>query len=78
MNPTKSPLKSLLIYWPLIVAVVGLIIGWTTFQLKLETVINRIATVETKASASEAINNQILTQLSQIQTDISWIKLRIQ
>jgi len=41
-------------------------------------IINRLGKVETKQDAIDCNNTNIQTQLSQIQADLSWIKLELQ
>ena len=60
--------------WVILVAIVGLIATWTTFN-------NRLANAELKIIDLETIAdniNNINTRIAVIQTDVQYIKLKLQ
>ena len=73
----EKTLNQTLKYWPLVIAIVGIITMWVTIQKDQESTFTRINTLEAKTQSIDISNNQILVQLSQIQADLSWIKLNI-
>lgn len=61
-------------YWPLIAAIAGIIVMWTTTNNTVASDTDRITTVEAKQQAYDSAQTQVLVQLSQIQSDLTWIK----
>jgi hypothetical protein len=77
----KKPVTFIKKYWTIIVAIFLLGTGFATFKSQLVDNATRITNVEAQQRSDEleqaASNTQILTQLSQIQTDLSWIKSKL-
>jgi hypothetical protein len=70
----KTPINLLLKYWPLIMVVISVIIMFANQSSSIENNTERITALELSDRASRDAQNQMLVQLSQIQTDIQWIK----
>jgi peptidoglycan hydrolase CwlO-like protein len=64
-------------YWFLIIVVVGVIISWANLQNADARAAERITAIEKQHIELGAVQTQIQVQLSQIQTDLSWIRTRI-
>jgi len=60
--------------WPIIMALIALIVAWTKFGSRLSESEERIGTLEAKSTLSNEKQNQIMIQLSQIQADLMWIR----
>ncbi len=69
--------KSLQKYWQLIALGVAFITAWANIQSTIKNIEVRTGVLETKLEAQTAQNIQILVQLSQMQTDLQWIKSRL-
>ena len=59
---------------PLLILGVGIVATWTTLKNTSAAQEEKITSLETRTRAAEVSNNQILVQLSQIQSDLSWIR----
>lgn len=64
--------------WLLLAFFAGLVTTWVNFQNVQESASNKIATLEQHMSSVDTNQSQILVQLAQIQTDLSWIRKQIQ
>ena len=60
--------------WPIILALIALIVAWTKFGTRLSESEARIGILEGKITQSDEKQNQIMIQLSQIQADLLWIR----
>ena len=60
--------------WVILFFIASLIATWTRFEISLGTLEARVNESESKISAGEAAQTDIKVQLSQIQTDILWIR----
>lgn len=72
-----SPTQWILKYWVLIVALFLTVGAWTTLNNKVQSQGLDIEGLKASNVSAVATNNQILVQLSAIQTDINWIREKI-
>lgn len=70
----KRTLRFLKENWMGIVFIAGLIVTWTNLKNTQANSQERITSLETKVASVDASQNEILVQLSQIQTDVSWLR----
>jgi len=70
----RGLLKQIKENWVILFFIASLIVTWTRFEVSLGTLEERVVTLETRSEKSIEVQNQILVQLSQIQTDLSWIR----
>lgn len=61
-------------YWVLIAVIIGLITTWTNLKSNQVQANDRISVLETKDIDFDKNQNLISVQLSQIQTDLVWLK----
>ena len=69
--------SSVLKYWPIIIALLGIAVSWGVMQTTEANTQDRLSKVETRQNDIDTSQTQILVQLSNISTDISWIKLNL-
>lgn len=74
MKDQSSFFALLLEYWPLIGAIVAGIVGFTLLRSDVVQLQTEYATLQTSQTAYNSGQQQVLIQISQIQTDIQWIK----
>ncbi|MFA6314994.1 MAG: hypothetical protein WC648_01310 [Candidatus Paceibacterota bacterium] len=78
MNETSPKfMKVIKEYWFIGVLITSLIVGWANLKNSDVRAAERIATVESQYQDQQAIQTTIQVQLSQIQTDLAWIKTRL-
>lgn len=73
-NESRNFWDKALRYWPLILAFVGILISWISFGYTDADAQKRILSLENRTQQIDTDQNLIQAQLSQIQTDIQWIK----
>lgn len=71
-------LKSIQKYWQILVLALAIISFWINTQNNLTGLDDRTAKVEAKVELQSIAQNDIKVQLSQIQTDILWIRKSIE
>lgn len=76
-NADASALKFLRNYWIIIAFIVSIIVQWTTVNSQIVQSDKRITSLETKTDNINDSQLDIQVRLSQIQTDILWIKENI-
>jgi hypothetical protein len=72
--PSKNFIQQIKDNLPLIVITVGIIITWANFSNADVQASGRLSKLELTAESDRVTQTQMLTQLSQIQTDILWIR----
>jgi hypothetical protein len=74
-------IKVLIQNWYIVLSFVGIVMAWTTLSLKTSANAESILQLSGKVQNDEQIDQtasvQISIQLSQIQTDIQWIKTKM-
>lgn len=64
-------------YWFLVIVVVGIIVGWANLQTSDASQNGRLDKLEITQNKSLEIQQQNQVQLTQIQTDLQWIKSKL-
>lgn len=77
-------LKFIKSYWFIIVFIGSLVAGWVNFTntdaiaaKRDDAAVERISLLEEQHAEQDKVQNLIQVQLSQIQTDLQWIKLNL-
>ena len=76
-NVDASALRFIKNYWIILAFIVSLIVQWTTINSQIVQSDKRITSLETKTDNINDSQLDIQVRLSQIQTDILWIKENI-
>jgi hypothetical protein len=67
--------------WYIVLFVGSVVVGWTTLSISSNANAQSILDITTRLKQHEtdgaSLNSQIQIQLSQIQTDLAWIKLKL-
>lgn len=66
--------KTLKDYWPFFLTLCSLAAWWGTTGIRITTLEAHQAAQDVKLEAVNLMYNQVLVQLSQIQTDIIWLR----
>jgi hypothetical protein len=64
--------------WLIFVFIVGIIMAWTNFERNDVNAENRLNIVESQIAKTNDTQDVILTKLSAIETDLQWIRQKIQ
>ncbi|MGV8131588.1 MAG: hypothetical protein ACP5N7_05820 [Candidatus Pacearchaeota archaeon] len=70
-------LKIIKEYWFIMIFIGTLIMGWANFSAADVSANKRLESLETSHKTQEQTQNMIQVQLSQIQTDLGWIRERL-
>lgn len=77
-NEVNRGLRLLTTWGPIIALAASFIMGWATLQANVQNLSTKVTNDEKTMSAQASSQTQIQVQLSQIQTDIQWIKADLQ
>lgn len=67
-------LNKIVQYWPILIFLVAIIVTWVNFKNADATADMRLTKTEIKLVEIDTSQNDILVHLSQIQTDLAWLK----
>lgn len=73
----KSVLEFIKTYWVILMFIIGIITTWVNFKNTDVLALERLDKLEAKTLLIDKAQFDISIQLSQIQNDLQWIKLRL-
>lgn len=80
-NEKRNVVKAILNNWHIVLFIGSIIVAWTNLSLSnssnAQSIIELSQNQKNHEEANIVVNSQIQIQLSQIQTDLSWIKLKL-
>lgn len=76
MEPVKEKgiIATLKEHWFLIIFIGSIVVSWTTFSISMESLKDRVTSLEAKAERAAEIQNEINVRLGRIETDIGWVR----